>query len=72
MAIQTHRFRLRGPSSEHLSREVNATVTRQNPPLLTGVVYEDYDVDSASLQALKDVLAIPGCGGGSWEYVGQV
>jgi hypothetical protein len=72
MAIQTHRFRLRGPHSEHLSREAGVAVTRQEPTLSTDVVYEDYDVDSADLQALIDVLSVPGCGGGSWEHVGQV
>jgi hypothetical protein len=72
MAIQAHRFRLRAPSSEHVSREANITAVRRAAPNDSGAVYEEYDVDEADLEALKGILGIPGCGGGTWEYVGQV
>ena len=76
MAVKKYRFRLRGPSSADMTREVGVTVTRDEPqPSLlgiTGVVYDDYSIEETELQKLKDHLSNPGSIAGSWEYVGQV
>lgn len=76
MAVKKYRFKLRGPTSADLTREIGFQVTRDEPqPSLlgiTGVVYEDYSVEEAQLQNLKDHLLNPGGLSGVWEYVGQV